>query len=468
VTIGSLPDDVLIEVFHFCRISTDRQGWYMNWQKLVHVCQRWRFVVFGSPLGLDLQILCTNKVPARRLLNVWPPFPLHIHFYIYSQDPKDNLNLDNLIAALEHPDRVCGIDITSPPDYLWDPILTVMQEPFPALTHLSFSRLLHLPGTFLNGSAPRLKYLHFSGVSFPSLPRLLLSATDLTTLNLSEIPNGGYIPPEAMATCLSTLKRLEYLTIVFQSSTPHLQPTNRCLAPPTRSVLPVLIRFHFQGVSEYLEVLAGRIDAPRLEYFQILFFNQLVIDVPQIIRFLTHLEWVGKPSSQLSFNLTRCACMLLYTHSSQSGPTVRWSVICQGLDFQVCSAIQICRQIIPLSSGMEVLEIKRQNMWYKGVSAGIRPDDIDPTLWRHLFRSFPSVRRLTISAELEPFIAAALRRLTASGSSAPDVFPLLESLSIDELTPDKATKEGIESFVTARQHSGHPVTVHRTESKTKN
>jgi hypothetical protein len=70
-----------------------------------------------------------------------------------------------------------------------------------------------------------------------------------------------------------------------------------------------------------------------------------------------------------------------------------------------------------------------------------------------------------MSAEMEPFFAAALQRSTARGNSAPDVFPSLESLSIDGLAPDKATKEGIESFVTARQHSGRPVTVHRTKTR---
>jgi hypothetical protein len=461
----SLPDDVLIEIFHFCRISVisdlgGRLQWCKNWHQLVHVCQRWRFVIFGSPLGLNLQILCTAKVPARKLLNVWPALPLHIYFDPKGWNPKDNS--DNLIAALEHPDRVREVDITSPPDSLCGRILAVMQEPFPVLTRLSFRRLLHLPGTFLNGSTPCLEYLFLSGVSFPSLPRLLLSATDLTSLNLNKIPNIGYIPPETMATSLPTLTRLESLTIAFDSLTPHPKRRNRRLPPPTRSVLPALTWFDFQGVSEYLEVLAGRIDVPQLEAFRIIFFNQLVIDIPQTIRFLSHPEWVWKsrPSS-LEFDPTRFVSILFFPDWSHSRRISRWSVGCQGLDWQVSSAAQICSQIIPLSSGVEGLEIKFRYEWD---TPGIRPDEMDPTLWLDIFRSFPSVRRLKTSTELEPFIAAALQRLTASGNSAPDVFPSLESLSIDTLTSDKVTKEGIESFVTARQHSGRPVNVHRTQS----
>jgi hypothetical protein len=465
VTIESLPDGVLLEIFQFYRIGilANQRIWYLNWHKLVHVCQRWRFVIFGSPLGLDLQILCIAKAPARKLLDVWPAFPLHIYFHQpYPQECPEE-NLDNLIAALEHPDRVSEVDITYLPESLWDQVVAVMQEPFPTMTRLSFTassdRRLHLPGTFLNGSAPSLKHLHFSGVSFPYFPRLLLSATDLTTLHLEF---NGYIPPETMVTCLSILTRLETLTIRFQLPT---RLRSRPLPPPTRSVLPALTRFDFRGVSEYLEVLTGRIDAPRLESFWISFLTQLVIDIPQTIRFLSHLEWVRQSKPSLELIPTGFVSIIFYPNWYNRGPISRWTIICQGFVRQVTSAAQICSQLRPLSSGVEGLDIKR---YYRCRTDDpeIRPEDVDPTLWLDLFRSFPSVRRLRMSAGMEPFIAAALQRLTASGNSALDVFPSLESLIIQTLTPDKATKEGIVSFVTARQHSGHPVTVHRTQSDT--
>jgi hypothetical protein len=41
----------------------------------------------------------------------------------------------------------------------------------------------------------------------------------------------------------------------------------------------------------------------------------------------------------------------------------------------------------------------------------ILQDEIDSTLWSHLFHSFTSVHSLNISAPLEPFIAAALQGL---------------------------------------------------------
>jgi hypothetical protein len=272
-----------------------------------------------------------------------------------------------------------------------------------------------------------------------------------------------------MATYLSTLTRLKTLDIGFHSPT-HPKRKNRRLPPPIRSVLPVLTRVNFHGVSEYLEVLAGRIDAPRLEFFGISFFNQPVIDIPQTIRFLSHLE---SHSAYLAFDPTGYVKILFYPppspHSSFIMSTnLSWSIGCKGLDWQVFCAAQIFSQIIHLSSRVEELDIQDRYLWDKNVppGIGIRPDDIDPTIWLDLFRTFPSVRKLRMSDEMEPFIAAALQRSAAR--SAPDVFPSLESLSIDkpQVTRNKATKESIGSFVTAREHSGHPVTVHRTKSGT--
>jgi F-box-like len=84
VTIEALPDEVLLKIFDFCRTApVDRlsgwQGpWPKIWQNLVHVCQRWRYVVFSSPLRLDLRIYCSDKTPARETLDVWPAFPIEI------------------------------------------------------------------------------------------------------------------------------------------------------------------------------------------------------------------------------------------------------------------------------------------------------------------------------------------------------------------------------------------------------
>jgi hypothetical protein len=75
VTIGTLPDEVLLEIFSFYMAkSRSMEGWIT----LVHVCQRWRNVIFASPHHLNLRLLCEDRKPVRELLNIWPALPIVI------------------------------------------------------------------------------------------------------------------------------------------------------------------------------------------------------------------------------------------------------------------------------------------------------------------------------------------------------------------------------------------------------
>jgi hypothetical protein len=138
VTIGSLPDIVLLDIFDFYQVlisknENDEPAW--SWEKLVHVCQRWRYLIFESPIRLNLQPFCTESSPVRELLDVWPYSPLVIEvYYDHRSVERDDHSGDNIVAALEHRDRVRQIDIVnSPPDFIWDEFVGALQEPFPAL-----------------------------------------------------------------------------------------------------------------------------------------------------------------------------------------------------------------------------------------------------------------------------------------------------------------------------------------------
>jgi hypothetical protein len=479
VSIESIPDDVLLAIFYQVRVSNHYE-WHLNWPKLVHVCRRWRFVIFASPLRLKLQLFCSQKTPVRKLLNIWPTLPLIVKNE-YKWSRKDEF--ENVIDALEHRDRVQEIKITDPwrpgRDRFWERIVAVMQEPFPELTVLhvqSLDGVLALPNTFLNGSASRLQDLILWAISFPSLPRLLLSTRDLTSLHLFDIPNSGYIPPERMATSLSVLPKLESLIIRFQSPTPDPKRRNRPLPPQTRSVLPALTSLRFRGISEYLEVLMARIDAPLLKFddFKIVFFNQLVFDIPQTIRFFGHLDSFRTSRLSLRFYKKEQSSYLHPRPEAVFFPSYRppridastglncsWHIMCDTLDWQVFSMAQICSQILSFRSSVESLSI---NCDYE---IDQPETEIDPTVWLQLFHSFPSVQRLEITSYLEGSIAAALGGLTRE--SAADVFPLLHSLDIvtysiyrRHINPEPLLEAiQIESFVAARQHCGHPITVSR-------
>ena len=100
VTIETLPDYVLLQIFTFC--PSLRPLW---WRPLVHVCWRWRQIVFSSPRRLHVLIFCDVRTPVRNSLNIWPPFLISVHHDPFGLDGES----ENIFAALEIRDRVSEI-----------------------------------------------------------------------------------------------------------------------------------------------------------------------------------------------------------------------------------------------------------------------------------------------------------------------------------------------------------------------
>jgi len=108
MAIDVLPDVVLLEMFDYY-VNQVREGdspdvTVESWRTLVHVCRNWRSVVFGSPRRLNLRLLCTPETPVRKTLAVWPCLPIFVQQRQYGLLGGDS---DNIVAALEHNDRVC-------------------------------------------------------------------------------------------------------------------------------------------------------------------------------------------------------------------------------------------------------------------------------------------------------------------------------------------------------------------------
>ncbi|KAN0142019.1 hypothetical protein V8E53_000481 [Lactarius tabidus] len=61
VTNEILPDDVLLNIFRLYLHSSPQ-----FWPTLTHISQRWRHLVFTSPLGLDLRLYCTYGTPVSK------------------------------------------------------------------------------------------------------------------------------------------------------------------------------------------------------------------------------------------------------------------------------------------------------------------------------------------------------------------------------------------------------------------
>ena len=262
-TIDVLPDIVLLETFELYLGKDHADGW----QTLVHVCRRWRSIVFASPRRLDLKLYCTQqRLVNSKTLDIWPALPIVI--FVLGMESKEVLT--NVIAALRHHNRVCQIFCYGIPQFQ-DSFLNqfaAIDEPFPALTTLNFftcgQNVPVFPDSFLGGSAPRLRSLDLDGILYPSMGRLLLSTTNLVRLSLRRIPHSGYIAPETIVPCLSTLPTLESLSLGFQHPRPRAHRASRHPPPLTRVVFPNLTLLYFAGDMEYSEDILSQIDTPIL------------------------------------------------------------------------------------------------------------------------------------------------------------------------------------------------------------
>ena len=140
MTISSLSDNVFLEIFCFYEENDeeDEEGPFLlvwKWHLLVHICRRWRQLVYASPRRLDLRILCTRKTPVRKDLGIWPALPISVDFHNFYDYWVHADNEDNAITALEHPDRVCEVRFLVTGSEL-EKIAMAMQEPFPVLRKL--------------------------------------------------------------------------------------------------------------------------------------------------------------------------------------------------------------------------------------------------------------------------------------------------------------------------------------------
>jgi hypothetical protein len=452
MTIDILPDDVLLEIFDFLVVESNGPRAEDWWRTLVHVCRKWRIVIFGSPHRLNLRLVCSERTAVREMLDVWPPLPIVIHNLAC---PKLG---DNIIAVLENNDRVCQIRMNL--DLQWEKILDAMQEPFPALTHLILSSDIEItrvvPDSFMGGSAPRLQYLDLKRVPIPGLPKLLSSATGLVHLILRRVPHSGYISPEAIVTCLSALPRLETLHLAFDSR--RSRPNRECqrLSPPTRSVLPALIMFHFTGVTEYLEDLVAGIDSPLLDCLEIVLFHQLISDAPQLIQFISRTPTL-KVHHRARVDFSDSHVRVTFSKTSSSNYHLTLKIVCGQPEWQFSSVTQICTSFFPRYFIHMVERLYIRERIYSTLEW---LDDIEDSKWLELLHPFTAVKDLHLSKEFAPRIAPYLQGLV--GGRTMEVLPALQNLLLSK-DPSGPLKESIGKFVAARQLSNHPVAIKFTK-----
>ena len=423
-----------------------------KWHKLVHVCRRWRQLIFESPHRLNIQILCTHKTLIRENFCIWPAFPIAID-YDSSERRIGPEGRDNVIAALGHLYRVSRVRLKIYPGEL-KKMIKAMQVPFPGLTCLEIysndKNAPVLPAGFLGGSAPLLQTIALRDIPFPTLPVLLLSTSNLISLDLSRIPRAGYISPEAMVVSLATLTKLETLIITFLSVIFH--PDKTSPPPVTRIVLPALTTFTFQGACAYLENFVARIESPQLDRILINYSNQL-FDVPvaQLAKFLDR-----SMSSKLSLlRHARASFGYYFTFSMYRHPVPLsiQNISCEGIDRQLSKIAQSFRQFSNILSNVVHLRFDVQpGQSHQFVDA---TNDVE---WLLFLCQFPTVKSLYVSQDLPAFVALVLEDI--------DVEMVAEVLpSLDLICLEGRPASSIERFVGACQLSGRSVTVADTKTE---
>ena len=454
ISIETLPDEALLAIFdrymYGVQFGEERQK---AWQSLVHVCRRWRRIVFESPCRLDLRLVCTGGTPTKDKLDVWPALPLIISCEGDCQTGSVG-SVDNIVAALERSDRVCLIDLVNVESSEMEISLAAMRRPFPELTDLRLwnaDEMSVVPDLFLGGSAPRLEDLTLGGIPFPGLPKLLLSATHLRHLQLNYTPHSGYFSPGSMVAALSTLTSLAFLELQFLSPRSCPDRASRLAPPKTRSILPVLTTFQFKGVSEYLEDLVACIDAPKLNLLDITLFNDIVFDTPQLIQFISRTP-KSKALEKAHITLRNHAASVNFSSQTSRYGDLKVEVSCKGLDWQLSSLEQVCTSCLPPLSMLEDL------YFYEDPHPDWK-DNIDNGLWLQLLRPFSAVKNLYLSDKVASRIVPALRELVEG--RATEVLPTLQHIFSGGLESSGPVLEGMKLFFAARQVAGHPIAVSR-------
>ena len=465
MTIDILPDNVFLDIFDFCLFQPDWESWdstgriqrMKEWQTLVHVCQRWRSLIYASPRRLDLYLRCSYETRVRKNLVYWPvTLPLIVDYGHPNHTPED----DDVLAALEHSGRVHRISIVGT-DSLLRKVVKVMHKQFPALSHLSIDWNLNgsvpvIPKRFLGRSASQLQDLTLTLISLPHLPVLLSSARNLVTIMFEDIFQDGhaYISPKVLAEGLAMLPNLTFLYLTFHDDT---STTDR--SSPIRAILPSLTLFDYRGCSNYLEDFLARLDAPRVDCVEIELFPEHDYRAPQLFWFLNRTE------NLKSDQFRRARLFFLPKNSDFSfkldDPTGN---CCQGqLSLEMWRGVPVL-DLVHILCQLTATFSKVDHLSVHGDHDGL--GEMDSTEWLPFLRQFPAVETLHLSGGVAAYIVSAIER---TADSVTDLLPALHQIWLEDRQNDDddvpVPVGSIERFLSLRQLSGRPVTIVNTHDE---
>ena len=341
------------------------------------------------------------------LTRIWPPLPIIIRDERDLPMPEDY----NFVAAIVDPNRVYEINLHHLKRSQLQRLASAMQGQFSSLMHLKLivvdNLAPELPNELLGRSAPRLQSLRLRCIAFHTLPRFLLSTTDLVTLFLYDT---AYYPPEAIVSGLAVLSNLKYFTMGFDSSLSDADRISIRSPPLTHAVLPALTSFEFWGDGEYLESLVTRIDAPLLGSIKISFLHRLMFDTPQLAQFMRRTTRIGKLDEahvRLYKNCLHLRSLPPEGPEPTSDKESSLTITCRKKNWRlssISSLAPILTSFFPFIHMVEHLYIQLDRPRY---SPSRRQAAIDNRLWLETFRLFSAVKSLYICKEFAEYNAFA-------------------------------------------------------------
>ena len=448
--IHNLDDDSLLQIFSYYRLE-DEFNWYLRlaWLELVHVCPRWRKLIYDTWSYLDMCLLLTNNSPSIDTLSHLPPLPLVIHYSNRTRTitRKDE---DNMHLALQQHDRVRQVILWAPSSSLrmW---LEPMNTVFSRLGHLSLMSTateemsLVLPELL---RAPNLRHLSLHGIGLPK--RLLSSTIALSTLSLTHIQGSCYFPPGHLVTQLQGLPHLEELSVGFAIPIPLPSSEGELLASLILPVtLPTQRWITFLGEDVYLDNLVAQINTPFLERLNLTLLFDLDFTLANLTEFIHRTQGFGCLVARIVFNKDGPFINAGHNEQWDTGK-LNLQVNCESLDWQINSATQVCSAL-----GEEVLSTVKELTLDLNAN-GMPPDwenRLDITLWHELLMPFTGVKKLHISSSLTLELSRSLESL-AGGL----ILELLPELQVLEVHVDVSHSEkAFSSFVETRESVGRPV-----------
>jgi hypothetical protein len=241
------------------------------------------------------------------------------------------------------------------------------------------------------------------------------------------------------------LTKLQTVAICYRSTASFPNLTTRRSPPLTRAVLPSLTKFEYRGVSEYLEDLISRVDAPLLDHLSLKFFSHHIFDISQLPQFIYRIDKLKSPVVKVKFNPS---CIEVHL-SPPAGGTYKLDFSCSGLDKQLLLLEQIFAQSL-LLHGVDELNLSGQSAFQQNQQHS--------AMWLGFLRPFDSVTVLYILGDdkFHIHIAGVLGALTEE--RAAEVLPMLRTIVWKKvLRVRDLVSPLLDPFIDARQLLNCPV-----------